>query len=140
MSGDKVPVVAASARVELIAGAHAGRGELGEPYVFHDVPDAALQALAPGGDRRALHRAISKDRDVDRNRTRDPAPFGFADDAPAVHLIEMAIELGNDLVAAQLLFATLLRGIPNGHPSPQRATRLARWEPGCAVGRQASGW
>jgi hypothetical protein len=36
--------------VELIAGAHAGRSKLGEAYLFHDVSDAALQALASGGD------------------------------------------------------------------------------------------
>jgi hypothetical protein len=76
--------------VELIAGAHAGRSKLGEAYLFHDVSDAALQALASGGD---------------------------PHDALVVHLVEVPIELGDDLIAAQLPFAALLGGVSDRYRS-----------------------
>jgi hypothetical protein len=87
-----------------------GAANLGK-LIFHDVSDAALQALASGGDRRALHGAVSKDRDIDRDRARDVASPGLAHDALMIHLVEVPIELGNDLVTAQLLLAALLGGV-----------------------------
>jgi hypothetical protein len=51
------------------------------------------------------------------DRARDVPSPRFAHDALVVHLVEVPIELGDDLIAAQLPFAALLGGVSDRYRS-----------------------